>query len=221
MSSDNRTHYSGNHIQCSDNYVQYLTEFFTSWAWAYDLLTSPFYYLRKIMADRIGKKHSKILDVACGTGDQSLAFARRGHKVIGIDITSKMLEYAKKKITPALDMKFMLHDASRLPFKDNRFDAASIGFAVHEMPDEIAVKVLREMKRVTKKGGKILITDHSHPANKVLASIAYHFELTFETKYFRRYMELGLDHYLNKAGLKPVWRKKKFLGVVELVECRV
>ncbi len=66
----------------------------------YDSLVFFIGGLRKRVADKIDIKNPKIVDFACGTGSQSIAFAKKGYSVIGIDLSPDMLKIARKKIKP-------------------------------------------------------------------------------------------------------------------------
>ncbi|MGI6486052.1 MAG: class I SAM-dependent methyltransferase [Tepidanaerobacteraceae bacterium] len=102
------------------------------------------------------KKGMHVLDVGCGTGNFSLKLARMGLKVTGIDISDNMLKVAENKArAEGLIIDFINMDAHDMKFEDNSFDAV-ISMAVIEFICE-PEKTLKEMFRVVKKGGEILI----------------------------------------------------------------
>lgn len=107
----------------------------------------------------------KILDVATGTADLGIAAVKLNpQKIIGIDISEKMLEIGKKKIHKlGLDHKIelILGDCENLPFKDNYFDAITVGFGVRNF--ENLKKGLSEMYRVLDKNGTVVILEFSKP----------------------------------------------------------
>ena len=71
------------------------------------------------------EKGMKVLDVGCGTGNQSIKLARKGVYVTGIDVSTKMLEIAKQKARDeGLSIDFRLMDAEQLEFEDETFDGA-------------------------------------------------------------------------------------------------
>lgn len=106
-----------------------------------------------------------LLDVACGTGDFSLAAAFAGAgQVVGIDISEKMLEIGREKVAACgLEEKVMLRygDSERMEFPDNCFDAVTVAFGVRNF--EHLTIGLREMYRVLKPGGKAVILEFSMP----------------------------------------------------------
>ena len=74
--------------------------------------------------------NQKIVDVATGTGTLAYELAKLGHTVVGIDVSTEMLNPAIKKYSKNLDLSFEQADATHLLFKNNKFDAASVSFAL-------------------------------------------------------------------------------------------
>ncbi len=106
-----------------------------------------------------------ILDIATGTGDFAIeALALNPDKVIGVDISEGMLEVGRKKLVKkGLDHRIELQtgDSERLLFDDNKFDAIIVAFGVRNF--ENLEKGLKDMYRVLKKGGKVVILEFSKP----------------------------------------------------------
>jgi demethylmenaquinone methyltransferase/2-methoxy-6-polyprenyl-1,4-benzoquinol methylase len=102
---------------------------------------------------------AKVLDVACGTGDLSIAlFENTGARVIGVDFCRPMLDLAAKKNRR---LSFVEGDALRLPFDDGAFDAVTIAFGLRNLS---SVKDgLRELRRVLKPEGWAAILEFSKP----------------------------------------------------------
>lgn len=99
-----------------------------------------------------------ILEIGVGTG-KNLAYYSKGAKVTGIDISPKMLAKAKQKIKSLDgDYNLLVMDAQHLKFKDRNFDYVLCTFVLCSVPDPI--RTLKEMKRVCKKGGKIIMVEH-------------------------------------------------------------
>lgn len=106
-----------------------------------------------------------ILDIATGTGDFAIeALALNPDKVIGVDISEGMLEVGRKKlIKKGLDQRIELQpgDSERLLFDDNKFDAVIVAFGVRNF--ENLEKGLKDMHRVLRSGGKVVILEFSKP----------------------------------------------------------
>lgn len=112
------------------------------------------------------KADDVVLDVACGTGDLSLAFAAAGAKrVIGVDFTHNMTRIAqqKKQTAPAV---FMDGDAMRLPISDASVDIVSIAFGIRNVADP--AKAIGEFYRVLRPGGRVCILEFSLPTNPLM-----------------------------------------------------
>jgi SAM-dependent methyltransferase len=97
---------------------------------------------------------SRVLDVACGNGNASLAAARRFCKVTGLDYVPELLRRAGERAqAERLDLELVEGDAERLPFEDGRFDAALSTYGVMFAPNQ--EQAAREIVRVVKPGGRI------------------------------------------------------------------
>ncbi|WP_427921913.1 demethylmenaquinone methyltransferase [Streptomyces sp. cg40] len=100
----------------------------------------------------------KILDLAAGTATSSLPFAQSGAYVVPCDFSLGMLQVGKKR-HPWLPLT--AGDATKLPFKDDTFDAVTISFGLRNVQDTDTA--LRELYRVTRPGGRVVICEFSHP----------------------------------------------------------
>lgn len=100
----------------------------------------------------------RVLDLAAGTGTSSQPFADRGAVVVPCDFSLGMLRVGKANL-PALP--FTAGDGTRLPFADDTFDAVTISFGLRNIVDPLAG--LREMLRVTRPGGRLVVCEFSHP----------------------------------------------------------
>lgn len=108
----------------------------------------------------------KVLDMACGTGDVSIALRRKGLDVVGADISENMLALARKK-APGIDFRY--GDASELPFADESFDAVTIAFGIRNFDKR--AQCIRELHRVLKDGGMLAIAEFSIPRNRLWRGI--------------------------------------------------
>ena len=120
-----------------------------------------------------------ILDVCTGTGDLALAYWKKGRgriPVIGTDFTHEMLAIADRKAQRqqaaarknGVDVAFLQADTQALPFPDDSFRIVSVAFGLRNVTD--TVRGLREMVRVCRPGGQVVILEFSLPTNRLLRS---------------------------------------------------
>ena len=122
--------------------------------------------------DRVGPG-STALDVATGTGDLAIELARRGAEVTGSDFAPAMLELARQK---APGLRFEAGDALNLSHPDDSFDAVTVGFGARNFAD--LDRGLREMTRVTKPGGHLVVLEITTPQKPPLS---WFFHAWFDT----------------------------------------
>jgi demethylmenaquinone methyltransferase/2-methoxy-6-polyprenyl-1,4-benzoquinol methylase len=100
----------------------------------------------------------RVLDLAAGTGTSSAPFAAAGAVVVPCDFSLGMLLHGRRRRP---ELPFVAGDAMRLPFADRSFDAVTISFGLRNVNDPEAA--LREMLRVTRPGGRLVLCEFSHP----------------------------------------------------------
>jgi demethylmenaquinone methyltransferase/2-methoxy-6-polyprenyl-1,4-benzoquinol methylase len=113
---------------------------------------------RRAAAEAVVRPGDKVLDSCCGTGDLAIAAAEAGGKVTGIDFSKPMLERARRK---APQLEWVEGDALALPFADESFDAATVGFGVRNLSE--LDQGLRELRRVLHPGGRLAILEITRP----------------------------------------------------------
>ena len=116
---------------------------------------------------------SEVLDVATGTGDLAIEMARRGAHVIGSDFSEEMLARARDKHA---DITWEWANAMELPYPDDRFDAATVGFGARNFSD--LPQGIAEMARVVRPGGKVVILEITTPTRPPLSTF---FRVWFDT----------------------------------------
>ena len=123
------------------------------------------------------KPDDHVLDVACGTGDLTEAFAHAGPAaVVGVDFTPPMLDLARRKAqrlnlpTGTTKPRYEQGDATRLRYDDASFDIVSIAFGIRNVDEP--PKALAEFRRVLRPGGRLVILEFSEPRFEPLRSLS-------------------------------------------------
>ena len=113
---------------------------------------------RRETAAAVVRSGDRVLDTCCGTGDLALACERAGGRVIGLDFSERMLERARRKSSA---IEWVQGDALALPFEDDSFDAATVGFGVRNLED--LDRGLAELARVLRPGGRVGVLEITRP----------------------------------------------------------
>jgi demethylmenaquinone methyltransferase/2-methoxy-6-polyprenyl-1,4-benzoquinol methylase len=109
----------------------------------------------------------RVLDLAAGTATSSAALARSGADVVGCDFSLGMLQVGRRAGHEGVEL--VAGDALRLPFRDGAFDAVTISFGLRNTSDiDVA---LREMVRVTRPGGRLVVCEFSHPTRRPFRTV--------------------------------------------------
>ena len=132
------------------------------------ILWGNFARLRDTALDEFGPQLSgRNLQVACVYGDFSQRAASRltpdGHLDI-VDIAPVQIENARKKLDKYPNTSLHLQDSTNLDFKDGAFDNVVVFFLLHEQPDAVREKTVKEALRVVRPGGKVVFVDYHRPS---------------------------------------------------------
>ena len=144
---------------------------------------------------------TQVLEVGVGTGI-NLALYPEASRVTGIDLSSKMLAKAQKRI----DEKGLDHcdviemDATSLKFADNSFDVVYAPYVISVVPDPVAVA--REMYRVCRPGGRVVILNHFKSANALMSK--FETAISPMTVHIGFKSDLDLPGFLAQADLTPI-----------------
>ena len=195
---------------------------------------------RKVAKSLPSQANLKVLDLATGTADTLLAFFKYNPHVasaVGIDLADKMLEIGRVKIKEKqLDNKIVLQqaDANQLPFNAGSFDAASMVFGIRNVVDPMSV--LKQMHRVLKSGGRVLILEFSLPANCFVRAVHLFYLRTvvpfagwlFSGNYHAyRYLNLTIEEFpygekfcalMRQAGFQSIKTHSLFFGAATIYQ---
>ncbi|MFC7370509.1 demethylmenaquinone methyltransferase [Fictibacillus iocasae] len=164
------------------------------------------------------KSGDRCLDLCCGTADWTIALSEASGpegRVTGLDFSKNMLSAGQKKVEAKglQDRIELLHgNAMELPFEDNTFDVATIGFGLRNVPDYL--QVLREMERVVKPGGKVVCLETSQPSVPVFRHLfAFYFTniMPLFGKLFAKsyneyaWLQESTEAFLSKQELKQLF----------------
>jgi demethylmenaquinone methyltransferase/2-methoxy-6-polyprenyl-1,4-benzoquinol methylase len=169
-------------IRQSKTKEQFVHEVFESIAPKYDKMNDILSFRRhkawrKFTMQKMNvKPGSTAIDLCCGTCDWTIAIAKASGtgSVVGLDFSQNMLDYGAVKVSrEGLEKQIELvrGNAMSLPYEDNTFDYATIGFALRNVPD--LVKVIEEMQRVVKPGGMVVSLELSKPTWEPFKSLYY------------------------------------------------
>lgn len=152
--------------------ARFVHSVFESIAKEYDRMNSVISFGRHVnwrnyTNQRIGvQAGQKAIDICCGTCDWTISLAEKvgpQGEVVGLDFSQNMLDVGQSKVEDKgiTQISLVNGDAMKIPFPDNTFDYATIGFALRNVPD--LKQVLQEMARVVKPGGKVVSLEVSKP----------------------------------------------------------
>ncbi len=168
----------------------------------YDLTFGPTLHPGRLEAiERMGiKSGDRILEVGVGTGINTSLYPPKCH-VTGIDLSSSMLEKARERVAREglRNVRLIEMDASRLTFADDSFDIVYAPYVISVVPDP--VQVVREMRRVCRPGGRIIVLNHFRSANPILSYIER--VISPLTVHIGFKSDLDLPGFLAQAEMQP------------------
>jgi len=203
------------------------------------------HWKRRVLELARAQPGERALDVCCGTGDLALGLAQRGLHVVGLDFSEPMLAIARKRASRIAQetaplsksetvetgqahpgssgrraLTFIQGDAQQLPFPDGSFEIVTIGYGLRNLADwELG---LREMLRVARPGGRVLVLDFGKPENRAWRTVYYAYLRLFVpllglifcgSASAYAYILESLKHYPAQQG---VAEKMRELGMAEV-----
>ena len=213
-------------IATAEGKRRYVRALFATIADRYDFITVLLSYgqdgrwKRRLAALAEPVRGLRVLDLATGTGDIAFGLASRGAEVVGLDVTYRMIELARRKRAGARSPRFLVGDMLTLPFPNGSFDIVSIGYGLRNVPD--LGTAIDEVARVLKSGGSVLSLDFNRPQNRVIRA-AYLTYLRFvggalgwvlhRDPDTYRYIPASLQKYPGAAGVARMMEVRGFSRV--------
>jgi demethylmenaquinone methyltransferase/2-methoxy-6-polyprenyl-1,4-benzoquinol methylase len=126
---------------------------------------------RRHFLKQINSSNCAILDACCGSGTSTSQIGSKAKKakILGIDISEKMISIARDRYKSNKNLVFSIGDINSLDLKSNSFDCITIVFGIRNVPER--KKALKELKRVVKDGGKIIILEFNHIKNGIFGHL--------------------------------------------------
>jgi demethylmenaquinone methyltransferase/2-methoxy-6-polyprenyl-1,4-benzoquinol methylase len=187
---------------------------------------------RKLMRLASPEPGEPALDLCCGTGDVAFALAQAGAQTIGLDFSEAMLNIAHERFARCVmgqrqtatktnpNPEFILGNAQQLPFPDNSFAIVTISYGLRNLADWKTG--LREMQRVAKAGGRVLVLDFGKPANSFWRALYFAYlrsavplfgKLFCGDSATHGYIYESLQHYPAQIGVADEMRRLGFAQV--------
>jgi ubiquinone/menaquinone biosynthesis C-methylase UbiE len=200
------------------------SDFYQWIAPVYDPLVGPFLRPVRNGVSRIahGLGCRRILDIACGTGEQVQMLAGAGVSATGIDLSPAML--AKALSGRRQGPSFLLGDAGDLPFAAASFDCVSISLALHEMDYPMSVRVVKEALRVISNDGKLIFFDYLRPGDltsRISLALLHIAERIAGKRHYRNFRYFisrgGLESFIQQFPARALSTREYFGGATAIM----
>jgi phosphatidylethanolamine/phosphatidyl-N-methylethanolamine N-methyltransferase len=199
--------------------TDFVTSVYEKLASVYDYTFGPTLHPGRVVAIQRMKisPGDRVLEVGVGTGINASLYPA-DCAVVGIDLSSSMLEKARDRVwrKGLRNVRLQEMDAAHMTFADDSFDIVYAPYLISVVPDPVAVA--REMHRVCKPGGRIIVLNHFRSPNRLLASIER--AISPFTVHIGFKSDLDLPGFLAQAELEPISIEKvSFPRIWSLVTC--
>jgi ubiquinone/menaquinone biosynthesis methyltransferase len=159
-------------ISTAEGKRRYVRRLFATIADRYDFITGFLSYGQdrrwkaRLIALAALQPGDRVLDLACGTGDLITAATAHTRRVVGLDLTHRMLQLAARRRAVR---SLVTGDMLALPFGDARFDVVTTGYGLRNVPD--LRQAIQEIRRVLSPGGRLLSLDFNRPENPLVRAV--------------------------------------------------
>ncbi|MGI9452829.1 MAG: class I SAM-dependent methyltransferase, partial [Geminicoccaceae bacterium] len=163
----------------------------------------------------------KLLDVACGTGRFLSAIKQNFPRLqaTGLDLSRAYLEKTKKNLVSWSWWDVIEASAEQLPFADGAVDIVTSVYLLHELPDKVRRQVVREMTRVLKPNGRLILVDSlqhgDHPPFDRLLDL---FPILYHEPYYTDYVDADLQDLFETTGMKTLQIDRAFMSKIMVFE---
>jgi ubiquinone/menaquinone biosynthesis C-methylase UbiE len=164
-----------------------------------------------------GARPIRLLDVACGTG-RTLHQIARAHpdlRFYGVDLSPAYVQLARKRLTDLAEVALAVENAEALPFADATFDIATSVYLFHELPRNARRNVAREMFRVVRPGGLLVVEDSAQLTESAeIAAALRSFPGEFHEPFYADYLQDDLAALLREVGFAIESTEPQFVAKV-------
>lgn len=145
----------------------------------------------------------RLLDVACGTGRvlQQLATTHPQLRYHGVDLSPFYVKAARRRLRDVAEVSLLVENAEHLPYVDDHFDVVTSVYLFHELPRNARRNVVREMFRVLRPGGLIVLEDSAQPSDSpTIATVLGSFPAEYHEPFYQEYLGDDLAELLAEHG---------------------
>ena len=169
-------------------------------------------------------QHPKVfIDLACGTGENSILLQRAypASRVLALDLSERMLETARKKARKQqCAIEFSVQDATHTNYSAEIADCVTITFALHDLPRTQRKEVLKEAWKLLKPGGVFIVYDYHYPSNFFVRIPLFIQFFLVENKDAWEMLKENLELTLQEAGFRETKKAVYYKGLAQIVAGR-
>jgi ubiquinone/menaquinone biosynthesis C-methylase UbiE len=161
--------------------------------------------------------HPRLLDIGCGTGRtlHQLARAHPRLRLHGADLSPAYIKLARKRLLDLDEVTLAVENAEALPWSDGTFDVVTSVYMFHELPRNARRNAVRELFRVVRPGGLVVIEDSAQPSESPdLAEVLHNFPQQFHEPFYEDYLGDDLGELLVEGGFVRVETQRALVAKV-------